>query len=965
MKTLHKIIIIIVIIFILIGLYFLLRNKQNFLPEIKFSKKLKDRLLKLKDAEKKKLIIKNDDLQEKIDEIQNKKSSGLFNLKSNNRTIEKYDIPDFDENYLRSKVSSSPLGYSYFLPIMNILKPSDFNQVSGYNILKSDTVIENKDSPGEFIKVNTISIDNPAIALPGTLVNKLDAKINKFTSNESIQKEITKTISGNVGGNYGGVSVQASFSYLTNESTKTTKFFESNNLDFTKTTALYGIKQELFIDQASYKTGFLIDLYKLNNLEPKKVRSHYNDILNFIKRYGSHVVHSVTLGKKCSLWDTVTKESQDSKSVLSIRACISVSYGGWTTCVPSENNKEPCGPGKYCAQYEPAEKDKDGTIIVPAKKGTCQPSGGQSPGFSIGGEACAGFTDTDKLEAQKQTSMTQLVLEGGSAESQAAILISKMNNTPVIDNTAVSDFLASSNNYDVPIELGFESIWDIIRKAFITESKESVNNDFPYELTDINPGCKIEIPNITVNNDYIEKIKNDNKDFELKYDTTVIYTELKYKKLLQFGVKYKAIDNYTSFNLINKGEPNYDSNYMSFDITKLIPKIYFRNPEAIGNEDSTIKSLLEEVKLILRVNNDLKDAKLNYINRKDLFKIIDIDNKNNVKIIKKEKYYSIELNFDYEVRSDFTEQQTYISKNELRLQFDNTLDYMSYCDEKSVYTMPKIEAKKCEKSEIDQTNKITYYTFGYYDDELKTNYLRLFVTDNDFSLYFDKVKMNKACDNIEYVYNYEYVDSIPNCSKLEQVTDTINNWGAKSTDTITCSGNNNYITGAQVFYYNNSTHGRVENIVFSCKDGTKKRIGGSDNGTAVTTINSPNGFSAIAWNGFWDEDVPTRNITFQPLNGQVSQDIGVHQGVRNRSEVVSCPPGQVMIEASASTYYGTFGGFSAKCSTRPACDENGCCGFNRVDNAVCEGNAKQGMCTEGKDIDWMKQNCTETCKNYK
>ena len=309
----------------------------------------------------------------------------------------------------------------------------------------------------------------------------------------------------------------------------------------------------------------------------------------------------------------------------------------------------------------------------------------------------------------------------------------------------------------------------------------------------------------------------------------------------------------------------------------------------------------------------------------------------------------------------------YNSKDELRLRFiggEYIFDYKSYCNEEGVYITATKQAKKCEKIYTD-TNKITYYTFGYYDDERQINYLRLFVTENDFSLYFDKVKMNKACDNIEYVYNYEYVDSIPNCSKLEQVTDTINNWGAKSTDTITCSGNNNYITGAQVFYYNNSTHGRVENIVFSCKDGTKKRIGGSDNGTAVTTINSPNGFSAIAWNGFWDEDVPTRNITFQPLNGQVSQDIGVHQGVRNRSEVVSCPPGQVMIEASASTYYGTFGGFSAKCSTRPACDENGCCGFNRVDNAVCEGNAKQGMCTEGKDIDWMKQNCTETCKNYK
>ena len=89
MKTLYKIIIIVIIIFIIIGLYFLLRNRQNFVHQIKFSKKLKDRLLKLKDSEKKKSIIKNDDLQKKIDEIQNKKSSGLFDLKNNNRSINK------------------------------------------------------------------------------------------------------------------------------------------------------------------------------------------------------------------------------------------------------------------------------------------------------------------------------------------------------------------------------------------------------------------------------------------------------------------------------------------------------------------------------------------------------------------------------------------------------------------------------------------------------------------------------------------------------------------------------------------------------------------------------------------------------------------------------------------------------------------------------------------------------------
>ena len=178
------------------------------------------------------------------------------------------------------------------------------------------------------------------------------------------------------------------------------------------------------------------------------------------------------------------KDASETKNVLSIKACLSISYGGWTTCVPSENNKEPCGPDKWCAQYEPVEKDKDGTVIVPAKKGTCQPRSGQSAGLSIGGEVCDSYTDEEKIKAQSVTNITQLVLEGGSPESQGAILVSKMNNTPVIDNTAVTEFLASSNNYDVPIELGFEGIWDVIRKAFDDSKEEDVNLEFPYNLND-------------------------------------------------------------------------------------------------------------------------------------------------------------------------------------------------------------------------------------------------------------------------------------------------------------------------------------------------------------------------------------------------------------------------------------------------------------------------------------------------
>ena len=74
---------------------------------LRVAEKIKRALQKAKDS---------GESQQKIDEIQNKKSAGLFKLKSNNRTIEKYDNPDFDENYLRLKVSSSPLGYCYFLP---------------------------------------------------------------------------------------------------------------------------------------------------------------------------------------------------------------------------------------------------------------------------------------------------------------------------------------------------------------------------------------------------------------------------------------------------------------------------------------------------------------------------------------------------------------------------------------------------------------------------------------------------------------------------------------------------------------------------------------------------------------------------------------------------------------------------------------------------------------------------------
>jgi hypothetical protein len=1101
MKTLHKIIIVIIVIFIVIGLYFLLRNRQNFVPQIKMSKKLKDRLLKLKQNEKKKSRIKdkNHALQKKIDEIQNKESySGLFNLERNNKIIkEKYD-PSFDEDYLRAKVAGSPLGYSYFLPNKNILKPSEFNQISGFNILKSYSVVKDKETD-DLRKVDTISIDNTnGIKLPDSLENKLEGSINHYQTKEEIQSTITKSISGNVGGSYSGVSVQASFSYLTNDRTTSTFEYESNNIDFTKTTGVFGILQELFENPASYKTGFLLELYKLNNLNVRE-QEDYDKFKAFLERYGSHVVNSVKIGKKCSLWDTMQKDANDSTSIMNIKACVSVSYGGWVTCIPS-NDYDPCGAGRFCAGYEKAKLNDQGMEKESEKKGTCQPDlehGGQNVGVSIGGEVCGNYTDEQKRNAQSAKSISNMILEGGSPESQGAIFISKMNNTPVIDNTAVSEFLASSPNYDVPIELGFVPIWEVIRSAFYSDYKQDFINvykkksfsgegmagcaeviktndieickkhcmniedcsgatfdpyydngscwlkkgkglildstdsnsfalikskydtpmsilqkkvflgedieniaptdnkhickqycldnpecsgatfnptkdggscwlrkgkgsitdgkdddyaiikgnafyDFPYNLNDINPGCKIIISDIDINKKFIDSIKNENKDFELTYPKTVIFTNIKCKKFLDAkGVKTKTIDNYTLFRLINQGETNYDSNYLSFNISKLIPKIILRDPEASENEDPSIESLLKEVTLILNISKDLKTAKLNYINPNNnvVFDIINISNIDSVKIINKVDYYSINLKLDIKVQTeDFDDRYLYNSTNDLILYYTNNmykLEYKSFCNE-SDYISGSKSAKKCDK--IETIDTITYYTFGYYDEELKINYLRLYVTDNDFSIDFDKDAITQICRNLEYVYGNAYVANNPithNCLEVRdwktgrEEVGTIGDFDSPGIQ-FTCPGENDYITGIGVNWDENIT----DRLQFKCKSGELSGwLGGTDWGDWVLgapVIDFPYGINGLRfsqdgrgyfWRGVkadgYADDLRRTLTTSSNIGGDDYHGLG-----GDYVKKVSCPPGHILKGIGIGGAYGSIHGMTGKCVPLEKCFED-------------------------------------------
>lgn len=884
MKTLHKIFIIIIILIICIGIYLLIKSRQHFSLNDNDNKKLINKLKKLKAIDDKKIKAKINDTELK-NNLKNKNENYLP-LKEN------FGDNGYDDDYLNDKIMGSPLGFSYYLPKKNILNPSEFTKFTGFNILKENTLINNENK--ELVNIKTISIDNPAIEKPSTLTNELDAEITSLQSSEKIEEKISKSISGNVGGAYSGVSVQASFAYVTNSTTKTEKNHQANNISFRKKSGSFGLKSEFLLAEHVYNQRFLLEVY---NLKDKNVDDTYDlaYILKFFEKYGSHVIVSADLGKKVNLWDTVEVDKTTSENMLSVRACISISYGGWVTCVPNcdadgKNCINPCGEGKYCAGYEPA---KDGDV---EKKGTCQPEGKAGPGFSIGGEVCTSYKDETKKEATKIESQTSLIVSGGSSDSQAGLLISKINNVPNLDNTAVSNFLTSSSNYDVIVDLQFKAIWDILEDVFTDEVCEDNDiNKYNYKLNDIKPGCKIIIADDAKNANFINDIKNTCKEILKNEYTTVIYTETKYRNIfIPLNIQIKTIDNRITFNLLTEGDKNYDNKYNSFDITELVPKIILRDSEAISSDMEEIDNLLKKIKLIIRYDKtDLKKVKLDYINPQNNFIIKNINSPDCVDNYIKDYDYSTELNLQISIDFDnFNDDYEYVSVNELKLN-DNILQYKSSCDYNQAYILPTKSANRIQKTIVDLG--VTYYTFYHYDDEKKINYIRLYVTETDFSAIFNHCLMRKSIENLKKAYIYDYV-----CPQFK-VTSTATNSGTlgKGSTSTAIKGywddvtpeagsllcDKGFITKIE------SMHGSiVDNLKITCSNGDIKGPFGGRSGDVYGSAQSTNGFRAIAskYGGILD------NISFYNNNYENQGTIGGNGG-DTYSGYYSCPEGQSLV----------------------------------------------------------------------
>ena len=416
---------ILIVLFLVQKFFF---KKESFQTKNTISKKLKDRLSLLQQNDKKK--IKNDHqkkiLIKKIEDVQNK-------------TIEKFN-PDCDDEcktYLRDKIANSSLCRSYFLPSMNIEKPSDFTLFKGFQVLKQYTNVA--DEFGGLVKVKTISMDNPSILTPNSLTNEVISTMTSLNNTKSIVEKISKSISGNVGGGFKGVSIQASFSYVTGSTHTENTNFQANQCEIIKETGLFGFDPDFIYDEKNYNSEFLFRLYELRNLN-NNIKEDHTKILQFMNKYGSHIITDVSLGKKINLWDSINSGDTTDTNLLTAKGCASISYGGWVTCVPN-NDRNPCGEGKYCAGFEEA-KIKEG-IEIPEKKGTCQSEGQDPGGFSIGGEVCASYTKENLIKSTFMESKSTLIISGASEEAQTGLVMSKINNVPVLDNSAVSAFMSS------------------------------------------------------------------------------------------------------------------------------------------------------------------------------------------------------------------------------------------------------------------------------------------------------------------------------------------------------------------------------------------------------------------------------------------------------------------------------------------------------------------------------------------
>jgi hypothetical protein len=320
-KKYRILLVIVIIIIICIGIYFFVFRKQNFTTKNIKGKTNNKKLSQLK----------------KLRQIQNNKKR----LNSLLRAAYLSDEKQVDTENVQDTI----LGYNYYLPDVNFCSfifPPNMNK----KIFKEEIYIS-KDSISDTL-VKTFSNDNPLIQRVDLtdIENSFSFKtnindiINSLGNKISLEEKMPLKV----------VNVKKTLNDILNNNTEPDVLLNNNNDDFCglqfdtnkKTFGIYMLN-ELYSNENNINPDFINELVQLvnfkelqygkglekdtknsegiwNNIEkdltnPLKEKSnnirvteeYFNDYINFMKKWGSHIISDVTFGKSVSVWEVFNK----------------------------------------------------------------------------------------------------------------------------------------------------------------------------------------------------------------------------------------------------------------------------------------------------------------------------------------------------------------------------------------------------------------------------------------------------------------------------------------------------------------------------------------------------------------------------------------------------------------------------------------------------------------------------------
>ena len=315
--------VIVILIIICIGIYFFVFRKQNFTTtkNIKGKTNNNKKLSQLK----------------KLRQIQNNKRR----LNSLMRAAYLNDEKQVDTENVQDTI----LGYNYYLPDVNfcaLIFPPNMNN----KIFKEEIYIS-KDSISDTL-VKTFSNDNPLIQRVDLtdIENSFSFKTNindiiiSLGNKISLEEKMPLKV----------VNVKKTLNDILNNNTEPDVLLNNNNDDFCglqfdtnkKTFGIYMLN-ELYSNENNINPDFINELVQLVNVKelqygkglekdtknsdgewkniekdlsnPLKSKSnnirvteeYFNDYINFMKKWGSHIISDVTFGKSVSVWEVFNK----------------------------------------------------------------------------------------------------------------------------------------------------------------------------------------------------------------------------------------------------------------------------------------------------------------------------------------------------------------------------------------------------------------------------------------------------------------------------------------------------------------------------------------------------------------------------------------------------------------------------------------------------------------------------------